>query len=286
MSKASDSLDARASTSRAAQRVQHPTVWSVGLARARVEVKQFFREKDALMFTFLFPIILLLIFGSVFREEIAPGVSFTQYFVAGMIASGFILVSFQSLAIAIAIERDDGTLKRIEGTPMPRSSYFIGKVGLVMVTAVLQTALLLVVGILLFGISLPDSGSKWFTFAWVGLLGTTAGTLLGIAFSSIPRSGRSAPAVVSPVVIVLQFISGVFFVYSQLPTWMQRVAEVFPLKWMAQGMRSVFLPDSFETQESSGSWQLETIAIVLAVWCVVGLVLCLRTFRWRRRDDG
>jgi ABC-2 type transport system permease protein len=268
------------------RRTQHPTIWSVGLARTNVEVKQFFREKDALIFTFLFPVILLFIFGSVFRDDIAPGVSFTQYFVAGMIASGFILVSFQSLAIAIAVERDDGTLKRIEGTPMPRASYFVGKIGLVLVTAVLQTAILLAVGTLLFGISLPDSGAKWFTFAWVGLLGTTAGTLLGIAYSSVPRSGRSAAAVVSPVVIVLQFISGVFFVFSELPTWMQRVAEVFPLKWMAQGIRSVFLPESFEAQEPSGSWQHGTTAIVLAVWCIVGLVLCLRTFRWRRRDDG
>lgn len=279
-------LDAAAAAQRSAPRTQHPTVWSVGLARTIVEVKQFFREKDALVFTFAFPIILLFIFGSVFQEEIAPGVSFSQYFVAGMIASGFILVSFQSLAIAIAIERDDGTLKRIEGTPMPRASYFVGKIGLVFVTMVLQTAILLAAGTLLFGISLPDSGAKWLTFAWVALLGTTAGTLLGIAFSSVPRSGRSAAAVVSPVVIVLQFISGVFFVFSELPTWMQRVAEVFPLKWMAQGVRSVFLPDSFESQEVSGSWQLGTIAIVLAVWCVVGLVLCLRTFRWRRRDDG
>ncbi|HEY9351258.1 MAG TPA: ABC transporter permease [Acidothermales bacterium] len=284
--RATNSIDESATVVRPNVLTQHPTIWSVGLARAKVEIKQFFREKDALVFTFAFPVILLFIFGSVFGDDIAPGVSFSQYFVAGMIASGFILVSFQSLAIGIAVERDDGTLKRIEGTPMPRASYFVGKIGLVLVTAVLQTAILLAVGALLFGISLPDSGAKWFTLAWVGLLGVTAGTLLGIAYSSVPRSGRSAAAVVSPVVIVLQFISGVFFVFSQLPTWMQRVAEVFPLKWMAQGIRSVFLPDSFETQEPSGSWQHGTIAIVLAVWCVVGLVLCLRTFRWRRRDDG
>lgn len=284
--RATNSIDESATVVRPNVLTQHPTIWSVGLARAKVEIKQFFREKDALVFTFAFPVILLFIFGSVFGEDIAPGVSFSQYFVAGMIASGFILVSFQSLAIGIAVERDDGTLKRIEGTPMPRASYFVGKIGLVLVTAVLQTAILLAVGALLFGISLPDSAAKWFTLAWVGLLGVTAGTLLGIAYSSVPRSGRSAAAVVSPVVIVLQFISGVFFVFSQLPTWMQRTAEVFPLKWMAQGIRSVFLPDSFETQEPSGSWQHGTIAIVLAVWCVVGLVLCLRTFRWRRRDDG
>lgn len=230
--------------------------------------------------------ILLLIFGTVFSDEIAPGVSFSQYFVAGMIASGLMLVSFQSLAIAIALERDDGTLKRLEGTPMPRASYFVGKVGLVLATALAQSAILLVFGVAGFGLHLPADPARWFTFGWVALLGVTAGTLLGIAFSSVPRSGRSASAVVSPVVIVLQFISGVFFVYSELPGWMQRVAEVFPLKWMAQGMRSVFLPETFEAQEVSGSWQHGTTALVLAAWTVAGLALCLRTFRWRRRDDG
>jgi len=85
---------------------------------------------------------------------------------------------------------------------------------------------------------------------------------------------------------VLQFISGVYFVYSQLPTWMQTVGAVFPLKWMTEGMRSVFLPDAFRQQEVAKSWELPQTALVLAVWGVIGLVLCLRTFRWQRRDAG
>ena len=67
---------------------------------------------------------------------------------------------------------------------------------------------------------------------------------------------------------MLQFISGVFFVFNDLPTWMQQVASVFPLKWMAQGMRSVFLPPSAESWEVSGSWQHGATAAVLLVWAV------------------
>ncbi len=67
---------------------------------------------------------------------------------------------------------------------------------------------------------------------------------------------------------------------------MQTVAAIFPLKWMTQGMRSVFLPDAAQAAEQAGSWELGRIAVVLAVWCVVGLVLCLMTFRWRSRSDG
>ena len=62
---------------------------------------------------------------------------------------------------------------------------------------------------------------------------------------------------------------------------MQQVGAVFPLKWMAQGLRSVFLPD---TAAPAGAgrhrWEHGRIALVLAAWCVGGLVLCLMTFRW------
>jgi ABC-2 type transport system permease protein len=266
--------------------VRLPSTFSLGLARTGIEVKEFFRQRDSFIFTFAFPVILLFIFGSVFSDDIAPGVSFTQYFAAGMVASGVMLSSFQSLAIGIAIERDDGTLKRLRGTPMPQASYFLGKVGLVLVTSLIQMAILLAVGSLAFGLELPTGVDLWLRFAWVFVLGTTAGTVLGIVYSSVPRSANSASAVVSPVVIVLQFISGVFFVYSELPGWMQTIGSLFPLKWLAQGMRSVFLPASFEANEVTGSWQLPQTALILGLWTVVGLALALRTFRWQRRDAG
>ena len=87
----------------------------------------------------------------------------------------------------------------------------------------------------------------------------------------MPRNGRGAPALVSPIVLVLQFTSGVFFQYDELPPWMQQLAALFPLKWLCQGMRSVFLPDSFQRQELAGSWELGRIALVLALWSVAAL---------------
>jgi len=229
-------------------------------------------------------VMLLVIFGSVFDDEIAPGVSFRQYFTAGMIASGLMITSFQSLAIQIAIERDDGTLHRLAGTPMPKGAFFLGKIILVVATATVQTMLLLTMGALFFGLDLPTDPARWVTFAWLSLLGAATFTLLGIAASGVPRSGRSASAVISPIVIVGQFISGVFFVYNDLPPWMQQIAAVLPLKWLTQGMRSVFLPDSFAAQEPAGSWEHGKIALVLIAWGIVAAVLAMRTFRWHRRS--
>jgi ABC-2 type transport system permease protein len=143
----------------------------------------------------------------------------------------------------------------------------------------------LVIATLFFGLHLPSTGAKWLTLIWVTFLGVLACTLCGIAFSSVPREGKRAPAVVTPVALVLQFISGVFFVFADLPKWMQQVAAIFPLKWMTQGMRSVFLPESYAQHEVAKSWELPKVAIILGVWVVAGLVLCLLTFRWTARDD-
>lgn len=272
-------------------RTRLPGVLRLGAARTGYEVRTFFRERDAVVFIFAYPIIMLAIFATVFGQDGAtvgpePGIPFAQYFLPGMLATGIMLSSFQHLAISIAVERDEGGLKRLRGTPLPSSSFFLGKIGEVLVTSLVQTALLLAAAALFFGVPMPTTGTAWATFAWVFALGTAAGTLCGVAFSSVPRSGKSASAVVTPIVLVLQFISGVFFVFNDLPTWMQQVASVFPLKWMAQGMRSVFLPPSAESWEVSGSWQHGATAVVLLVWAVAALVVGVRTFRWQRRDDG
>jgi ABC-2 type transport system permease protein len=90
--------------------------------------------------------------------------------------------------------------------------------------------------------------------------------------------------VIIPIVLVLQFISGVYLAFNLLPTWLQNIASIFPLKWIAQGMRSVFLPDSFQAIEPSGSWQHGATAIVLLIWLVAGIIACRVTFRWIRKD--
>jgi ABC-2 type transport system permease protein len=259
---------------------------ALGVRQGVVEIKQFLRSREAVVFTMLFPVLLIVIFGSIFRGEIAPGVRFTQYFVTGMIAAGLMSVGFQNLAIQIPIERDRGVLKRLRGTPMPRSVYFLGKVIVVLVIGVVETAVLLAVAIAFYGVNLPRTTEKWLTFGWVSLLGIAACTLCGIAFSSLAQTGRSAPAVVTPVALVLQFISGVFFVFTELPGWMQQIAAIFPLKWMCQGMRSVFMPESYAMEEVAGSWELGRVALILGAWCVGGVVLCLATFRWTTRRDG
>jgi ABC-2 type transport system permease protein len=254
----------------------------LGILRGSLEIKQFMRQRESVVFTIFFPLILMVIFGSVFKDTIAPGVKYSQYFVAGMIASGMVNSGFQQLAIMIPMERDAGALKRLRGTPMPLASYFIGKVILVLASMLAQTILLIAGGVAFYGLKFPATQEKWLLLIGLLILGSANSTALGIAFAAVAKSGRGASAIVSPVVIVLQFFSGVFFIFTQLPTWMQQVAAIFPLKWLTQGMREVFLPDSFAVKEVAQSWETSRGILINVIWLVIGVFLAMKTFKWDR----
>lgn len=260
-----------------------------GTSRIGVETRMYFRAPDTLFFTFLFPFVMLAIFSAAFSAagEVGPPgaeISMGAMYLPAMIASGIFLSGVQNLSIDIALEKSNGTLKRLGGTPLSPVAYFAGKIGQVFVTGTLQAGLLVLAGWLVLGIELPTDPEKWFTFVWVFVLGLTTCALLGIALSALPRSGKSAAAVVIPIALILQFISGVYLQWSLLPDWLQNIASVFPLKWIAQGMRSVFLPEGWEALEQNESWNLPGVAIALLVWLAIGLVVSRLTFRWIRRD--
>jgi ABC-2 type transport system permease protein len=270
-----------------------PRTIRLGFSRIGYELRVYSRQGDSVFFTFLFPILLLSIFAVAFSNagnigqnpDGTGGISWAAFYLPGMVAAGMLLSGVQNLGVDIAGEKGDGTLKRLGGSPLPVISYFIGKIGMVMVSAVLQVILLLLVARFAFDVALPAEPEKWLVFAWVFLLGVVTSCVLGIALSALPRSGKSATAVVIPIVLVLQFISGVYLQFSMLPDWLQNIAGIFPLKWMAQGMRAVFLPDSFAALEQTGEWNLPWVAIVMGIWFVLGLLLSVLTFRWIRKDS-
>ncbi|MFF2942935.1 ABC transporter permease [Streptomyces niveus] len=264
-----------------------PGTWALGLRRGSLELRQFFRQRDQAIFTFAFPIVFLFLFASIFSNDVAgAGITASQLYVPSMIAAGIMSTSFQSLGISIAIERDNKQLRRLRGTPMPPASYFLGKVWLVLVTGLLETVALLAVGVLFYGIELPTGAVDWLTFGWIFVLGLTGCALLGIAISSLPRTGQSASSVVVLPFLVLQFISGVYIAIDTIPDWLLNIGALFPLKWMCQGLRGVFLPETAAVLEQAGGWEYGRIALVLGAWCIGGLVLCLLTFRWKSRRDG
>lgn len=177
-----------------------PGTLYLGLHRGIVELRVFFRERDAVFFTFALPAVLLSLLGSLYSAVYPGGVTASQYLAPSMIAAGVASTTFVNLGIAIATDRDDGTLKRLRGVPMPPAAYFLGKVVMVLVLTVAEVALLLAIGVVLFDLSLPADGWHWLTFGWVFLLGVTGCSFLGIAASSLAGSQRSAAAGDEPAV--------------------------------------------------------------------------------------
>ncbi|MGY1732384.1 ABC transporter permease [Geodermatophilus sp. SYSU D01045] len=260
-----------------------PSAAAIGLARVGLELRLFARDPGQVVFSFAYPVIMLAIFGAVFGDEVVvPGVGFRQYFLAGIAATGVMLTSFQAVGTAVAEERERGDLARLQTLGTPALAYAIGKAGQVVTTTAVQLALLLAVAATAYDVPLPTDPARWLTFAWVVVLGILAGTVLGLAVAAFVGSARSAGTGIPAFAVVLQFVSGVFFIGSDLPDLMDRIAALFPLKWLVQGMRSVFLPDAAAIAEQAGGWEHGRTALVLAAWVIIGAVVCARTFRWRR----
>ncbi|MEO7148061.1 MAG: ABC transporter permease, partial [Terrimesophilobacter sp.] len=150
----------------------------LGVSRIGYELKTYARQGDSVFFTFLFPIVMLSIFAVAFsatgnigaNPDGSGGITFAAYYLPGMVAAGMLLSGVQNLGVDIAGEKGDGTLKRLGGSPLPIFSYFIGKIGMVMISAVVQAALLLLVARVLFNVELPTDPAKWLLFTWVFLL--------------------------------------------------------------------------------------------------------------------
>ena len=73
-----------------------PSLPAVYRSRVSVELKEFFRQRESVVFTLMFPVILLVVFGAVLNYEIGGGVSFTQYFMAGVIALSVVVAAYSS----------------------------------------------------------------------------------------------------------------------------------------------------------------------------------------------
>jgi ABC-2 type transport system permease protein len=268
-----------------AARPAPPSAARIARSRVGLELKLFFRERQQVVFSFAYPVVMMVVFGSVLGGDVLPGgVPFAQYFLAGIAATGIMLSSFQAIGTSIAGERENGQLERLQLLGTPVVAYFAGKAGQVLVTTAAQLAILLPVAHYAFDVPLPTEASTWLTFAWVGVLGCLGGTVLGIAASALRGTAASVGTGIAGFAVVLQFFSGVFFAFPELPSWMQQVAAVLPLKWLTQGMRSVFLPDEAAVAEVAGSWEHGRTALVLVAWVIIGIVVCVRTFRWRRAD--
>lgn len=116
------------------------------------------------------------------------------------------------------------------------------------------------------------------------MLGVISCSLLGVLISNFASNAVSAAALTNGPAVGLQFVSGTYVPLMVLPAWMLVVGSLFPVKWMAQGFRSVLLPPELVAIEPAGSWEHWRIFLVLTAWSIGGLIGCLAVFRWSDGD--
>jgi ABC-2 type transport system permease protein len=262
-----------------------PSPLRIGLSRVVPELKMFYRRPEQVVLTFSMPAVICILLGSIFSTKLPHSDTSTGAVIAAsMLAYGILSTSFISLGISIAADRDTGALRRLRGTPTTATSYFIGKIGLVAIASVAEAVILLSVGVLFFELHLPTTVFGWFTLMWVFLLGIVSCSLLGIFISNLASNAVSAAVVTNGPAVGLQFVSGTYVPLIALPNWMLILGSIFPVKWMAQGFRSVLLPSRMVALEPAGSWEHWHIFLVLLAWTVSGLVACLAVFRWSDKN--
>ena len=242
--------------------------------QALYEQRAFWRNRARAFFAFLMPIMFLVIFASIFGKNTIStraGLPYNDFFVPGILAYGIIATTFFNNAVSTAILRDQGVLKRMQGTPLPRWSYIAGRIASSSVTTLIMTALVLLIGRLGYSVHVRSATLAGFFVALV--LGSACFTTLGIGIVRYIRNADAAPAVLNFAILPLTFISGIWFVTDTQPAWLRHVAEVFPVHALADALQYAFNP------ATTGSGIKGNDVLVLGIWLIVGVVLMIRFLR-------
>lgn len=189
-------------------------------------------------------------------------------------------------AYSLAMEKEDGTLLRYKAIPHGLRGYFTGQLLFQSLGLVPQMLVILIPSFLLFD-NLMSDGLGWLTVAWVLVLGLLATMPIGMVIGGlVPNMQKVGTWGMLPV-MALAGISGIFYPIQQLWGWVQIVAQVFPMYWIALGMRSAFLPDDAASLEIGDSWRTWETFAVLGVWALVGAIVTPMVLRrMARRQTG
>jgi len=239
----------------------------------RFEQKLYWRSPSSAMFTFAFPILLLVIFASLNQNSsirALGGISYNQYYVPAIVAFGVISACFTNLAIGLCFRRDAGVLKRIRGTPLPPWIFMAGNIGSSLVVSTLLTVLTTAAGVTFYGVSFPGRyGALGLTLA----MGAFCFCSLGLAITTLIPAATASPAIVNGLLFPILFISGTFFPVEST-SWLGLVATVFPVRHFEQ---AVFV--AFDPRVAGSGFEPRSLLVMLA-WGVAAVITAVRGFRW------
>ena len=252
---------------------------TLALRQVRYENTAFWRNPVAAFFTFVFPLMFLVIFNLLFgsRELTHPEgtVNVSTFYVPAIVALSVISACYTNVAMGVSFSRDGGLLKRIRGTPLPGWSLLFGRIVHSILVAFLLTAIVTAAGVLFYDVAAPTNTLPAFLIALA--IGAATFCALGLAITSVIPNADAAPAIVQASILPLLFISDVFIPLRDAPGWLTTFADVFPVRHFSLALQASF--DPFETGAGFESVHL----LAMAGWLAAGLLVAVRFFRWEPR---
>jgi ABC-2 type transport system permease protein len=241
------------------------------------EQRSFWRNRTAAFFTFAFPIVLLLIFGSLNRNThittLGPRqIAYAQYYVPSMVTFGIMSACFINVGTVLSIRRQTGLLKRVRSSPLQPWVFLAGVIGNALLLSVLLTVVIVAVGVAVFSVNPP---AHWLATLVTLTVGTVTFCALGIAATLLTRSAsaEAAGGVLNAVFMPVVFISGAFFPVAK-DSFLNKAAGMFPIRHFITATFAGFDP----RRHSSGLPSSDLM--VLLAWALAGTLIALRRFEW------
>ena len=253
---------------------------SLAFRQVLYENKAFWRNPPAAFFTFVMPLMFLVIFNLVFGNnemKIPGGITHSStFYVPAILALSVISACYTNIAIGLCISRDKGILKRIKGTPLPTWAFLFGRIIHTVFIALILVIIVLSIGIIFYNVSVPFNTILAFIITLT--IGAATFASLGIAITTLVANADAAPAVVNASILPLMFVSDIFFPMHDAPTWINNITYLFPVKPFSSALQSTFNP--FEAGNG-----LETMDLtILCIWMIFGIVISLRFFTWEPKN--
>ena len=245
--------------------------------QTRFQLTSITRNRRAVALSLVFPIVLLVMFNSIFVSasdsvELAGAkVTAHAYFTGAMLAYAIVLSGFSQLTIGLVNQRESGQLKRLRGTPVPAWTFIVATVLRAVVTVGLMAVVLLAIGRVAYNVSISVEALGEILLYVV--LGTATMCSLGVAATAIAADVDSASAALPLAAVLLALISGIFVPVDQLPGWLQEIGRIFPVYHLTAGLQTA-LGTVGDTALDPGN------VAVLCVWALWGIVFAARRFRW------
>jgi ABC-2 type transport system permease protein len=244
------------------------------LWQVRYEQRAFWRNRARAFFSFLFPIVFLVIFASLYEGESLPhhkDIPYNVFFVPGILAYGVITATFVNMAMSTSVLRDEGVFKRIQGTPLPRWVYVTARILSAMLIVTAMVALTLFLGRFAYGVHMRTSTLPGFVIAL--LVGCACFASLGIGLVRFIKSADAAAPIVYLLVLPLTFVSGVWFTVENTPTWLRVIGEIFPIRALASSFQYAFDP------RTGGSGIKGSDLAIMGIWSALGIALMFMFLR-------